>query len=91
MLGPRIWFLGAPMLLALLLWRPSPVLVMLAIVAVPQLIAAWRYDPAAPENRAYYGVGLQARIEYGALYLGLAAVLALTTHSLHQDLELLRR
>jgi hypothetical protein len=29
---------------------------------------AWNYDPNAPENLAYYGVPLQAKLEYGGLY-----------------------
>jgi Zn-dependent protease len=86
-LGPRIWLLGAPLLLGLLLWRPSPMLLVVAVIAFPQLIKAWKYDPNAPENLAYYGVGPQAKFEYATLYLGLVAVLGLMTHSLHTELE----
>jgi Zn-dependent protease len=49
-LSPRIWFLGVPILLALVLYRPSPMLIIVAILAAPQLMKAWRYDPQAPEN-----------------------------------------
>ncbi len=50
--------------LRLMLYRPSPMLLIVAILAAPQLISAWRYDPHAPENVAYYGVPApdQARI-----------------------------
>jgi Zn-dependent protease len=90
-LGPRIWLLGAPLLLALLAWRPSPVLVLVCIMAVPQLIRAWRYDPKAPENVAYYGsVSARTRFDYAALYIGLVAVLALIAFSLHTELEAMR-
>src|SRR4029079_1657243 len=48
-LGPKVWFLGVPILLALLFYRPSPMLIIVAILALSQLVKAWRYDPQAPE------------------------------------------
>jgi Zn-dependent protease len=86
-LGPRIWFLGVPILLALMLYRPSPMLIIVVILAVPQLIKAWRYDPRAPENIAYYGVSAQTKLEYGAAYLALAALLAIMTYDVHEMLS----
>ncbi len=85
-LSPRIWFLGVPILLALMFYRPSPMLVIVAILATPQLMKAWRYDPKAPENVAYYGVPLQTKLEYGAAYLSLAALLAVMTYDVHEML-----
>jgi Zn-dependent protease len=85
-LTPRIWLLGAPMLVALMLYRPSPMLLIVAILAVPQLISAWRYDPRAPENVVYYGVPLQTKLEYGGAYLALAALLAVMTYDVHEML-----
>jgi Zn-dependent protease len=87
-LSPRIWFLGVPILLALVLYRPSPMLVIVVILAAPQLMKAWRYDPKAPENVAYYGVPLQTKLEYGAMYLALAALLAVMTYDVHEMLNL---
>jgi Zn-dependent protease len=86
-LGPRVWFLGVPLLLALMLYRPSPMLVIVVILAVPQLMKAWRYDPKAPENVAYYGVPLQTKLEYGVAYLALAALLAVMTYDVHDMLS----
>jgi Zn-dependent protease len=86
-LSPRIWFLGVPILLALMFYRPSPMLVIVAILAGPQLVKAWRYDPRAPENVAYYGVPLQTKLEYGAAYLSLAALLAIMTYDVHEMLS----
>jgi Zn-dependent protease len=86
-LGPRVWFLGVPLLLALVLYRPSPMLVIVVILAVPQLMKAWRYDPKAPENVAYYGVPLQTKLEYGVAYLALAALLAVMTYDVHDMLS----
>ncbi|UWU79806.1 site-2 protease family protein [Bradyrhizobium huanghuaihaiense] len=85
-LSPRIWFVGVPVLVALVLYRPSPMLLIVAILAAPQLISAWRYDPHAPENVAYYGVPLQTKLEYGSAYLALAALLAVMTYDVHEML-----
>jgi len=85
-LSPRIWLVGAPLLLALLFYRPSPALILIVIVAIPQLLAAWRYDPRDPQNIAYYNATPELRLEYGAMYFGLAAVLAVMTYSVHQML-----
>ena len=82
-LSPRIWFLGVPLMLALLLYRPSPLLILIAIMALPALKRAWHYDPQAPENQAYYAVPIQLKLEYGLFYLGLAAFLALMTDGTH--------
>jgi Zn-dependent protease len=85
-ISPRVWFLGVPVLLALMLYRPSPMLIVVAVLAAPQLLRAWRYDPNAPENVAYYGVPLQTKVEYGAAYLALAALLAVMTYDVHEML-----
>ena len=85
-ISPRVWLFGAPLMFALLLYRPSPLLFIVAIIALPQLIKAWKYDPSAPENMAYYGVPLQTKLEYGSLYLALAAFLAVMTYDVHEML-----
>jgi len=85
-ISPRIWLIGAPMMIAMLFYRPSPVLAIIAVMAFPQLIKAWKYDPKAPENLAYYGVPLQAKLEYGGLYLALTAYLCIMTFEVHEML-----
>jgi Zn-dependent protease len=90
-LSPRVWLIGAPLMLALLFYRPSPVLVIIAIIAFPQFLKAWNYDPKAPENVAYYGVPLEAKLEYGGLYLALAAYLSIMTFEVHEMLGGLAR
>jgi Zn-dependent protease len=86
-ISPKMWLLGVPILLGLFLVRPSPVLVLIAILAVPQVMKAWRYDPSAPENRDYYAVSMEHKVIYGAAYIGLAAFLAVMTHDVHQMIE----
>jgi Zn-dependent protease len=85
-LSPRVWLLGAPLLVALMLYRPSPVLLIVAVFSIPQLINAWNYDPKAPENVAYYDVPLQTKLEYGGLYLALTAYLGVMTYEVHEML-----
>ena len=82
-LGPRIWFLGVPILVALFLYRPNPLLLIVALLAGPQLLAAWRHNPNAPEAKAYYEVGRATRWRYAFWYLGLAAFLALMAYDAH--------
>ena len=85
-ISPRVWLIGAPVLVAILFFRPSPILLIIAIIAFPQLIKAWNYDPKAPENLAYYGVPLQTKLEYGGLYLALTAYLSVMTFQVHEML-----
>jgi Zn-dependent protease len=85
-LSPRVWLIGAPLMVALMLYRPSPMLILIAVLALPQLIKAWRYDPTAPENAVYYNAPLAVKLEYGAGYLGLAGLLAIMSYEVHEML-----
>ncbi len=85
-LSPRIWLLGVPILIALFFYRPSPLLILMAILAAPQVMKAWRFDPNAPENQAYYTVKPEQRITYALYYIGLAGFLAVMTHDVHEML-----
>jgi len=85
-LSPRIWFLGVPMLVALFLWRPSPMLILIAIMAWPQLWKAWKYRSDSPEAQSYYAVPAAVKWEYGSYYLALAGFLAVMTHDVHEML-----
>jgi Zn-dependent protease len=85
-LSPRIWLLGAPMLVALFFYNPSPMLLMIGVLALPSLRAAWKYDASSPEAMRYNDISDTVKVEYAILYLGLAAVLAITTYHVHQGL-----
>ncbi len=89
-LSPRIWFLGVPLLAAFWYYHPSPLLLIIGLLALPRLMEAWRYDPQAPANRAYYGVPFTVKVEYTGLYLILVLVLAIVTNLLHTELSGLR-
>ncbi len=84
-ISPRIWLFGAPILVVLFFLHPSPMFLLIAIMAWPQLRLAW--SGVAPQNAAYYNVPLPTRINYGIAYLGLIAFLGAMTYSVHQDLQ----
>jgi hypothetical protein len=67
------------------LYRPSPLLILMAVLALPNVMKAWR-GIRSPEEQAYYGVGAETRLSYAALYLGLAAFLAIMYEQLHAEL-----
>ncbi len=85
-LSPRIWLIGAPMLLAMFFWRPSPILIVMAILAAPQVMAAFRYDPRKPQNAGYYATDLKTKIVYGVIYICLIGFLALASYEVHNML-----
>jgi Zn-dependent protease len=86
-LSPRIWLLGVPILAALFVWRPSPMLVLVAILAAPQVWQAIRYRKDSPEAQTYYAVSTRTKWEYGTYYIVLAAFLALMVHDVHEMLQ----
>jgi Zn-dependent protease len=83
-LTPRVWLLGVPVLAALFVWRPSPMLILVAVLAAPQVLRAWKYDPKDPANAQYYTVSAETRLTYGFYYLGLVAFLAVMAHDTHE-------
>jgi Zn-dependent protease len=85
-LSPRIWLLGVPVLGALFFYRPSPMLIIVAVLAAPQVMKAIRYRSDSPEAATYYAVSTRTKWEYGFYYLALLAFLAVMTHDLHEML-----
>lgn len=83
-ISPRVWLIGAPIMLALLFYSPSPALILICLIAFPQVMAAWRFDKNAPENAAYYNTPDYVKLEYAGMYLGLAALLAIMTYKVHE-------
>ena len=84
-ISPKIWWIGAPLLLALFVWRPSPMLILIALLAAPQLLASLRGDAGRPAG--YYDIPSATRANYAFCYLGLLAILALLTFELHSVLK----
>ena len=89
-LSPRIWLVGAPLLVGIFLLIPSPmfliVLLLLAPTVLRSLRDAWRGAP--PEhNPRYYEVAPGARLRYAAYYLLLLAFLSVMTYEVHGQLR----
>jgi Zn-dependent protease len=87
-LSPRLWLLGVPVLLALFWLRPSPVLILVAILAAPQVMKAWRFRADDPAHAAYYQASAETRLTYATVYLGLTAFLAVMSHDVHEMLRM---
>jgi len=87
-LSPRIWLLGVPIIGILLWYQFSVILLLIAILALPHVIAAFRFDPSSsPEAQRYHDVSARTRWEYGLIYVGLIAFLAYMTNDLHRELR----
>ena len=83
-ISPKLWLVGIPMLGALYFWRPSPMLIVIGIMAAPQLLALFR--ARGQLNSAYYQVPLNIRAGYAMQYLILTGFLAVASFELHAQL-----
>ena len=59
-------------------------LILMAILALPNVMKAWR--GIGSQEQHYYTVSAETRVSYAALYLGLAAFLAIMCEQLHAEL-----
>ncbi len=84
-ISPKVWLAGVPLLIGLFLYRPSPMLILVAVMAYPQIREALWGDPSRPQ--AYYEASRETRINYGVLYLGLVAFLAMMSYNIHDMIE----
>lgn len=82
-ISPRLWLVGAPLLVVLFLWRPSPLLVVIALLAAPQLWAALRGQHGGHATLARP----LDKLRYGLQYLGLAAALSVMAFEAHEALR----
>jgi len=85
-ISPKVWLLGVPLLVGLFFVRPSPMLILIAVLAAPQVLAVLRGQAEAAMPAGYYEVPAPVRVRYAVWYLGLAAFLALMSHDVHERL-----
>jgi Zn-dependent protease len=83
-ISPKVWLAGVPLLAALFFYHPSPMLILVAVLAYPQIKEAIWGDPA--KAAGYYDVPRESRINYGVMYLVLVAFLAMMSYSIHEML-----
>jgi Zn-dependent protease len=79
---PALWVLGLVGLLALVIWRPNGLLVLILIFAAMELWQRWqqrRFGGAGD----YYAVTPSQRLLAGASYFGLAVLLVVAMHETH--------
>jgi Zn-dependent protease len=88
-ISPWLWLLGIPLLVGLFCYHPSGLLIMIAILAIPQLAHAFK-NRNNPGQQAYLTAPLSSRVGYAVLYLGLAGLLALLSQFSHDTLTALR-
>ncbi len=86
-ISPRVWLLGVPILIALFFYHPSPMLILIAVLAAPQVMKALKFDPTAPENIAYYQASNETRFTYACYYLLLLGFLSVMTYDVHEMLS----
>ena len=85
-ISPKVWLAGVPLLIGLFIYNPSPMLILIAILAYPQLKTAFSKEALAGLPADYYQVATNTRVNYGVLYLGLVVFLALMSYELHAGL-----
>jgi Zn-dependent protease len=81
---PGLWALGLAGLLALAFWHPNPILILILLVGGFELWRRWR-ERGTPEAAAYYNVKPWQRLTAGAVYIGLAAALAVAMTATHLE------
>jgi Zn-dependent protease len=88
-ISPWLWLAGVPVLVAVFVWNPNPLLLIVGVLGLTQLWHAWkqRNDPAA---QAYRVASLETRLSYAFMYVALIVFLAVMCHDLHELLQGLR-
>jgi Zn-dependent protease len=81
-LHPALWVVGFLALLALVLYRPKPILIIILVLAASELWRRWRMR-RVPQMQEYYRVPPHLRLVMGVLYFGLAVALVFGMHATH--------
>lgn len=82
-ISPKTWWIGAPLIVGLFLWSHSPMLLLVAVMAIPHLLATFRGGDQALSSH-YYQVPQATRWSYAAYYLLLAGFLGVMTYETHR-------
>ena len=81
-LHPVLWLVGFLALLALVFYRPNPILIIILIFSGTELWRRWQMR-GHPEMQEYYRVEPSQRLVIGLLYFGLAVLLVFGMHETH--------
>jgi Zn-dependent protease len=74
-LSPAVWLVGLAGLVALAIFYPNPIVVLILILGGMESWRRWKAR-GTPEGRSYYAIPARTRLLVGATYLGLAAALS---------------
>ncbi|MGH7164371.1 MAG: site-2 protease family protein [Nitrospiraceae bacterium] len=85
-ISPKVWWAGVPILVGLFFWITSPMLLLIAILALPHLWSTIRKDSAMAMPDRYYDVPVATRWNYALYYLGLAGFLGIMSYQTHRML-----
>lgn len=86
-ISPKTWWIGAPLIVALFIWNHSPMLLLIAVMAIPHLLSTFRGGADALSSR-YYDVPQATRWSYAVYYLLLAGFLGVMTYETHRSIGL---
>ena len=79
----KLWLVGMPMLVTLFLWKPSPLLLIIGLIAAPEVWATMRGKSPHSVSQA----PLAVKLKYGSLYLALTLGLAVMAYEVHGWLD----
>ncbi len=81
-ISPKLWLVGIPILIGVFIYSPSPLLVIIGILAIPRALSALKqgaHQSTLPS--------LNEKIKYGGIYLTLAISLCVMWHEAHEWLS----
>lgn len=83
-MAPWMWFVGFGALVALAIWKPNPILLLILLVGGMETWRRWRARRSGQDaDAAYYRVAPRHRLAVGAVYVGLIVALAVGMDLLH--------
>jgi Zn-dependent protease len=79
-LSPKLWFVGVAGLLAYEVWRPSPIIPLILVLAAFEGWRRWK-GRNAEAARTYYALSHEQRLQIGTAYVGLILVILWAMHA----------
>jgi Zn-dependent protease len=77
-MAPSMWFVGFGALVALELWRPNPILLIIILLGGYETYKRWQQRKSGSiEHSAYYRVAPRMRLLVGVVYVGLIIAIVL--------------
>jgi Zn-dependent protease len=88
-MAPWMWFLGFGAMVALTIWKPNPILLLILLVGGMETWRRWRARRSGDDaDAAYYRVAPRHRLAVGLVYVGLILALGVGMDLLHIAREL---